>query len=199
MARKSNYGISKFKKNSENPFVEQAIEKINKNIVKKYKNASGSSSKAVLSAVDDNGEVVGHTTFIQQIEVDEEQFTKFYLSQFGAFWDLGKQAIRVFGYIMNQLQPKKDMFIFLMEECKNHTGYKSESSVFIGLNQLLENDIIARGPADSLYFINPLIAFNGDRVTYAKTYVKKRKKNEPDPNQLGMFNPNEVNENEEDN
>ena len=40
--------------------------------------------------------------------------------------------------------------------------------------RLLENDIIARGPSDSLYFINPMVAFNGDRVTFAKTYVKKQ-------------------------
>jgi len=167
--------IRKFNKNYENPFIKQALEQINNNIVKKYKSATKTGQSAILQAMDPNtGELVGHTQFIRQIEVDEEQFTKIYLSQFSAFWNLNTQAIRVFGYIMTKLVPKQDMFIFLMEECLTHTNYKNHRSVHQGLSALLEADIIARGPADTLYFINPMIAFNGDRVTFAKTYVKKK-------------------------
>jgi len=182
----SNFTLEKYKKNTSNPFVEKAIDEINNNIVKKYRSSSGQDQKAILQAFDPKtGELLGHTTFIRQIEIDEEKFTKLYLSQFEAFWDLGKQAIKVFGYIMTKLIPKQDLFIFLMEECMNYTDYKSKSSIFIGLGQLLEAEIIARGPADSLYFINPLVAFNGNRITYAKTYVKKKKvKN---PNQLNLL------------
>ncbi|MFS2435331.1 hypothetical protein AAH124_20465, partial [Phocaeicola vulgatus] len=51
--------------------------------------------------------------------------------------------------------------------------------------------IIARGPADNLWFINPLIVFNGDRVTFAKTYVRKKtlaaqKKEEAEKRQLSL-------------
>jgi len=182
----SNFTLEKYKKNTSNPFVEKAIDEINNNIVKKYRSSSGQDQKAILQAFDPKtGELLGHTTFIRQIEIDEEKFTKLYLSQFEAFWDLGKQAIKVFGYIMTKLIPKQDLFIFLMENVMNYTDYKSKSSIFIGLGQLLEAEIIARGPADSLYFINPLVAFNGNRITYAKTYVKKKKvKN---PNQLNLL------------
>ena len=107
--------IRKFNKNYENPFIKQALEQINNNIVKKYKSATKTGQSAILQAMDPNtGELVGHTQFIRQIEVDEEQFTKIYLSQFSAFWNLNTQAIRVFGYIMTKLVPKQDMFIFLM-------------------------------------------------------------------------------------
>lgn len=179
----SSFSVERYKKNSKNPFIEKAIEEINNNIVKKYRASSGQDQKAILQAFDPKtGELLGHTTFIRQIEVDEDKFTKIYLSQFEAFWDLGKQAIKVFGYIMTKLIPKQDMFIFLMDECMEYANYKSKSSIFIGLGQLLDAEIIARGPADNLYFINPLVAFNGNRVTYAKTYVKKRKSD--NPNQL---------------
>ena len=87
--------------------------------MKKYKNTSGSSRNAILQAVNSDGELVGHTSFIQQIEVDEEKFTKIYLSQFSAFFELNQQGIKVFGYIMTKLTPKQDMFIFLMDECRN--------------------------------------------------------------------------------
>ena len=130
---------------------------------------------------------MGHTSFIQQIEVDEQQFTKIYLSQFSAFFNLKSQAIKVFGYIMTKLNPKQDMFIFLMEECLEYTKYTSKNSIWIGLGSLVEEKIIARGPAESLYFINPMIAFNGDRVTFAKTYVKKQKGKVIDPNQINLL------------
>lgn len=183
----SSFKVSKYKKHETNPFVDRAIEEINGNITKKYRTASGYDEKAVLHAVDPKtGESLGHTTFIRQIEVDEEKFTKIYLSQFQAFWDLGKQAIRVFSYIMTRLVPGQDQFIFLKNECLTHTGYKHKNSIFIGLGQLLESEIIARGPADTIYYINPLIAFNGNRVTFAKSYVKKQKP-KSNPAQLGVF------------
>ena len=59
-----------------------------------------------------------------------------------------------------------------------YTQYKSDTSIRIGLTNLLKNEIIARGRNDSLYFINPMVAFNGNRITFAKTYVKKQKSKE---------------------
>lgn len=190
-------GLSTYTKNKENPFLEEAVEQIENNIVKKYRNSAGYGEKAVLQAINpDTGESLGHTTFIRQIQVDEEQFTKFYLSQFSSFWSLKSQAIRVFGYIMTRLIPKQDMFIFLMDECKEHTNYKGEKSIYIGLASLVENGIIARGPSDTLYFINPMVAFNGDRVTFAKTYVKKKKsKKVVDPAQTNILKQIEESEN----
>ena len=186
--KESNYKLSEYKKNKENPFLKEAVQQIQSNIVKKYKNTSGSSRNAILQAVNSDGELVGHTSFIQQIAVDEEKFTKIYLSNFSQFWDLKSQAIKVFGYIMTRLNPKQDMFVFLEEECMEHTGYKSQSSIKIGLGSLVESKIIARGPADNLYFINPMVAFNGDRVTFAKTYVRKQsKKNKIDPAQTNLL------------
>lgn len=178
-------GLLVHEKHHQNPFLEKAIEEVQGHIVKKYKNASKTGEKAILKAVNpDTGEYLGHTSFVRQIEVDEDKFTKIYLSQFSNFFDLKTPGIRVFGYIMTKLVPKQDMFVFILNECKDFTGYKSKNTVYQGLAQLLDAEIIARGPSDSLYFINPLTAFNGDRVTYTKTYVKKRKS---DPNQTTMF------------
>lgn len=187
--------LSVFKRNYKNPFIEQAIEQINNNIVKKYKTATKTGERAILKAFDEKtGEILGHTQFIRQIEVDEEQFTKIYLAQFSAFFDLKPQAIKVFGYIMTKLVPKQDMFPFFVNECLEYTKYKNKKSIYDGLSNLVSSEIIARGPSDSFYFINPMVAFNGDRVTYAKTYVKKKKKegekNNP-KHQLDIFSPSQ--------
>lgn len=180
--------IRDFEKNKENPFLTEAVAKIENNIVKKFKKTSGTSQNAILHAVNSDGEVIGHTSFIQQIQVDEEKFTKIYLSQFSAFFDLSQSAIKVFGYIMTVLQPKKDQFIFILEDCMIYTGYKGHKSIHDGLAELLKAKIIARGTKEILYFINPMVAFNGDRVTFAKTYVKKQSsKLPPNPNQTNLL------------
>lgn len=166
--------LSDFHKNKENPFMKQAIEGIENHVVKKYKSSTGSTKKAVVAVADmDTGEIF-KTSFIRQIEVDEEQFTKLYLSNFAAFFDLSTAAIRVFGYIMTCMKPRNDMIIFSLEDCLEYTRYSSKATVYKGLAELVKSEIIARGPADNLWFINPLIMFNGDRVTFAKQYIKKQ-------------------------
>jgi hypothetical protein len=180
--------LSVYEKHRKNPFVEKALDEINNNIVRKYRNSSGYGKKAVLQAVDSNtGEILGHTTFIRQIEVDEDKFAKIYLSNFSAFHELGKQAIKVFGYILERLEPNKDMFMFFLDECMEHTKYATKKPIYRGLAELVESEIIARGPADTIYFINPMIVFNGNRITFAKTYVKKPKVKAIDPNQTNLL------------
>jgi hypothetical protein len=108
------------------------------------------------------------------IEVEEEKFAKLYLSQFSSFWELSKPAIRVFGYILTKLEPKKDFFLFDMDLCIEYTKYTQRNHILTGLSGLIEAGIIARSSKHYIYFINPMIIFNGDRVTFAKTYIKKR-------------------------
>ena len=105
--------IRDFAKNQENPFLSQAVEKVENHIVKKYRNSTGTSKSAILTATDSEGNVAGHTSFVSQIEVDDDKFTKLYLSNFKSFFNLPPSSIRVFGYIMTVLIPKKDMFYFI--------------------------------------------------------------------------------------
>ena len=60
--------------------------------------------------------------------------------------------------------------------CLGHTGYKTRGNILSGLAELLEANIIARSEDSSLYFINPAVMFNGSRLTFAKTYIKKQLK-----------------------
>ena len=87
--------LTDFQKNEENPFMKQAIEGIENHVVKKYKSNSGGDKRAVVALADTETGEVFKTSFIRQIEVDEEQFTKLYLSNFAAFFDLSQAAIRV--------------------------------------------------------------------------------------------------------
>ena len=183
LPKKERIGLSSFEKFRNNPFVEKAIEDIS--VVKKRQFISPTKNAEVHAIVDKTGEAVGHTAFMKYIEVDEAKFTKLYLSQFEAFWDLPKSAMKVFGYIMNQMKPADSKFEFFYDECKKH---KSKQPIYDGLTALIQNGIIARGYNENTFFVNPLIAFNGSRVTFARTYVKKKKEADPNQTQLPLDN-----------
>jgi hypothetical protein len=171
-----NKKFSEFPNNRENPFMKEAVEQIGQSVVKKYRSSTGTSRNAILHAVDTNtGEIRGHTAFIRQIEVDEQEFVKFYLREFKAFCGLSEKAMKIFNYILNQLKPNSDEFLFIMADCMEETGYKTKPSIYSGLTELIQSEVIAKGKTDILYFINPMMIFNGNRLTFARTYVKKTK------------------------
>jgi len=185
--KKSLKKVSDFVKNKENPFLTQAIESIDKNIVKRYRSSTNTDEKATLVAYDPNtSEILGHTRFVRQIEVDEAQFAKLYLANLKMFFNLSKAGIRVYAYILKVLTPNRDEFFIDIDEALEYTEYTAKSSIYIGIVELIEAEIIARGKRDSQYFINPMMSFNGDRITFAKTYVKKQQKNVSDKRQMSL-------------
>ena len=78
------------------------------------------------------------------------------------------------------------MIYFDLQECLAYTKYNSKTMVYRGLAELVNGGIIARGKNDNVYFINPLIIWNGDRARFVTEYVKKSKKKKQleDKNQL---------------
>lgn len=171
-----------------NPFVEEALAEIQKQTVRKtrvIRPDEGLARQVQQIVVNIEGEPTGYGAFMQYIEVDEDKFAKVYLSQFAAFWELSKPAIRVFGYLLSVLKPGQDRLIFRMDKALIHTKYGHRNNVATGISNLLECGIIARTPYDNEYFINPLVFFNGNRVTFAKTYIRKKK--EADKSQLALF------------
>jgi hypothetical protein len=178
--------IRDFTAYNENPFVEKAVQDIK--IVRRQQVIRPKNKDEIQMITSTDGEVTGYSQFMRFIEVEEEKFAKLYLSQLASFWELTKPSIRVFSYILTVLKPKQDLFIFIMEDCLQYAGYSSERSVFEGLTGLIEANIIARSNHHLKYYINPLVVFNGDRVTFAKTYIRKKKeKEEAIKNQLGLF------------
>jgi hypothetical protein len=178
--------IRDFTAYNENPFVEKAVQDIK--IVRRQQIIRPRNKDEIQMITSTDGEVTGYSQFMRFIEVEEEKFAKLYLSQLASFWELTKPSIRVFSYILTVLKPKQDLFIFIMEDCLQYAGYSSERSVFEGLTGLIEANIIARSNHHLKYYINPLVVFNGDRVTFAKTYIKKKKeKEEAIKNQLDLF------------
>lgn len=53
------------------------------------------------------------------------------------------------------------------------TGYKSTRSVWEGLAELLDKGFIARSRKTHIYYINPEMAFNGDRLFQFHDWIKR--------------------------
>ena len=75
---------------------------------------------------------------------------------------------------MTCMKPKNDLIVYNRKKCLGYTKCKTDKAGYKELAELVEAEIMALEPADNLWFINPLIVFNGDRVTFAKTYVRKK-------------------------
>jgi hypothetical protein len=178
--------VSDYNRYPENPFLTDIVKEVEPVQRMKWSRAA---NKEVLHTVfnSSTGEVIGHSAFMQMVEVDEKQFAKLYLSNMAAFWDLSKPAIRVFTYIMTVIKPNQDKFYFVAEDCMEYTDYKTRKPILEGLADLLANSIIARGKHHSQYYINPMIIFNGNRITFAKTYVRKQIKKIAADHQLELF------------
>lgn len=167
-----NYKLSEMEMHKENPFVKQTLVKMGDALISRKVVASNKDEGAILKAMDAQGQILGNTVFMRNKTVDDEQFAKFFFAGFKAFFDLKPASIKVFGFILKQLRPNSDEFLFFIEDCIEETKY-SVSTIYKSLGELCAAEIIARGRDELLYYINPLVIFNGDRVTFATTYINK--------------------------
>ncbi|MET4109163.1 RepA protein [Hymenobacter sp. UYP22] len=182
--------LTDYPENENNPFSEKAVLEISttkkRQAIKPPKTSNGENKYWV---IDNNGEKVAESLFVREVEVDEEQFAKVFLSGLLNFWELSPRGIRVFTYVLRQLRAGRDEFYFSASECMKFTLYKSRGLVTSGLAELIGAGLIARSTDPLIYFVNPLVVFNGSRVTFAKSYVRKQIQDK-NPGQLALpFNP----------
>ncbi len=157
--------IGDYSLNKANPFLDdtlQHIEKGEKTLLFGQKNPD--------LIIDSDSQVKGHSLFARKVSVDKAKFMKVFMSGLSNWFDLSKAGIKVFAYVANQVEPNRDTFMFSLERCKDFTGYKSAKMVFSGLAELAENKFIARGENPFVYYINPTVFFNGDRLTFVEQY-----------------------------
>jgi hypothetical protein len=105
--------------------------------------------------------------------VDRGQFTKVYISSIKELFKLSPKAQGVYGYLMEAQQMDKHQVYFSPERCAEETGYKSPRSIYEGIAELLEKNFIARATDTNFFFLNPEIAFNGNRLVEFKDWVVK--------------------------
>lgn len=120
-------------------------------------------------------------------ELDKEEFVKIFQSQLSAIFDLSKSALKVLSYFMS-VAKYSDELDFDLDDCKVFTKYNSKDTIFNGITELLNNEIIARGKNPYKYYANPSIFYKGDRIVLVTEYRLSKKKTLEDKKQLSLFN-----------
>jgi hypothetical protein len=158
--------IKEYKTNKRNPFIDETITHVevgNKMIMVTQKDHD--------LLIGSDGNVKGHTILAVRKKVDKAQFMKVYYEAFRNLYDLSKSALRTFGFIAEIVKdtPNKDTFMIDFDLCGTTTGY-SRKTINSALAELIGNKFIARGPNPYIYYLNPTVFFNGDRLTLLESY-----------------------------
>lgn len=158
----------------ENPFIESSVKEIESNCVIKQKFGTRMDQKGIVATVDPNSGEIFQTSFLRRVEIDEDQFTKLYVKNLGALNDLSNAGIRVLNYIMTIVKPNAVDVIIRRDKCMEFCKYKTLKPVYKGLAELVNAQIIARSWSEDIFFINPLVLFNGNRIVFATEWIKKK-------------------------
>ncbi|EFN8977098.1 replication protein, partial [Escherichia coli] len=141
-----------------------------------------------LALVNENtGEHVGNGGFFQAMEVDKTQFVKLYVDGVSAIEGLSSSGKKVFKILYLAIRDNKDTDTILMSyDIVDQDIVKiSRTTYFKGMKELADKKFIAETMVQNYYFINPDYMFNGDRLTFMKTYyLSSSNSNKPSNNKV---------------
>lgn len=170
--RKKVEGIRNTIKYTENPFLSSDVLKIDQG---KRQIIAGTTKDILVNS--ETGETEGLTLLAKYKEVDKTQFVKLFINEVSLLFDLSKAGIKVFGYVLQCLQINKDEIYISIPKLMEYCNYKSKFQAYKGLSELITNKIIAMSSNNYLWYINPNVVFNGDRIMFIKQYRIKEKNN----------------------
>jgi hypothetical protein len=120
----------------------------------------------------EGNDLLGRHIIAKKEIVDTEKFAKIYIDAVKTMWKLDNSGVRIFTYILENLPINGDVVVLSATSIMKYCGYKSKTSVIAGINNLVQNNIIAKTISKNLYYINPLIIFNGNRLSLINSYEK---------------------------
>ncbi|EKA5792011.1 replication/maintenance protein RepL [Salmonella enterica] len=91
-----------------------------------------------------------------------------------ALTELSSSGTKVFEVLYRTVQDNmnKDKVLIAYDLIDQNIVSISESTFFRGMKELIEKKFIAETTIQNLYFINPDYIFNGDRLSFVKTFIK---------------------------
>lgn len=160
---------------SENPFWDAQKIKVGSKIIKV--SAGHHFSK-------ETGESFSHSGIHVVREVDETEFLKIYTKNIKVIFDLKPTSQRVLQYLMNELQktPNADAIYLAWvgaEEYFSEVNLNiSRSSFQRSLKEMMEKGFLAESTKPNLFWFNPNLFFNGNRMTFISEFKIKNKNKE---------------------
>ena len=124
----------------------------------------------------ETGEVL--ETYIETVyleERDNASFVKIFKDNIKNCFSLSVTGIKMLEYFMGEAKINKDQVFFDVKTAQNVCKFVSRTSVYKGLINLLDKDIVARVKGkNNFYFINIHVFFNGDRLVVIKDYRRSK-------------------------
>jgi hypothetical protein len=118
----------------------------------------------------ETGEVNSFTFLHKTAITDKNQFAKLYIAEIQSLFELSKTGIKVFGYVLSCLKKDSDNIYIHIPALMEYCHYKQKNQAYKGLGELIKNNIIALSTMNCIWFINPKIIFNGNRIAFVKEY-----------------------------
>ena len=148
-------------------------------MVSKAKKTFLQSGNKALIVDSDSGELRGTlgAVFIEQRDVDTEQFIKLYAGGIEELANLSGSGFKVFKLVYSLMLNKhnSDVIVLNYHSLRIENKWKWSNVTFTsGLNELLKKDILFKHYTPHHYFYNVAYFFNGDRVSVIKAYKLKK-------------------------
>jgi hypothetical protein len=125
-------------------------------------------------------------------EVDNEKFVKLFINGMKAFTGLTNKGAKVFELMYREIQANqgKDKIYLNFVTIDQDIVKIAKSTFYYGLNELVDLRFLAPTQSPHVFWINPDYVWNGDRLAFVKTYIKKEttRKQEKDTLTLDLFN-----------
>jgi len=119
-----------------------------------------------------NHEEGGHYIYSKR-EVDPTEFIKVYTAGISAMYNLTKSGLKAFHYCTTRLIPDSDKIYIYIPDMAEFCGWKSKKQAYVGLKELIRAGIIAPSFHPGIWFINPQVIFNGNRLVLVRELRKK--------------------------
>lgn len=110
---------------------------------------------------------------IKKIRADKEQFVKIYTTHLKAFFELSTTAYKLLHYVLYTIQNdainKDQVYLQLgaaQEFFTNQNSNISKATYNRALTELVKKLFLAETVKTNIYYINPKLFFNGDRVEF---------------------------------
>lgn len=167
----------------ENPFLAGSA------MATKRKRVVVSGGKAIVDTATGELENVAEVVMVQH--VDGEQFVKLFTQNLRVFFDLTPGTMKLLQVLLAQVQkaPNTDRVMLNLTIAEDYfTSTKqpvmSKASFHRAVRELIEKQFIAETVLTGLYFINPNLFFNGDRVRFVSEIRKEKSRKEADEKHL---------------
>ena len=137
------------------------------------------------------GEVLGRGAFgfVEEKEIDSEQFVKVYLAGIRKYGELSKAGAQLFELVYREISNNdakdKDTVTLNHMLALEWKPDLPRATYYRGLNELLEKEFLYRSVAADVYFVNVRFMFNGNRMVLVQSY--RRKDDQPSQPELPLL------------